>query len=127
MKCPVHPDKDHAAYYAEPYYNDGKYTVRCSLKSVIAMRLNQLRDDSRSISPITVGMKDITYEQLKPILDFTAFCLHCHRPGCTLEDARTAYADPNSNLPIWYCPECAVMHHDHWDSMWNDYYSAVMP
>lgn len=70
----------------------------------------------------------------------------CHYCGSSekvqLENSRTAYSRepytlwmaliyddkevPDPNAPIPLCRNCAVEHHQHWDSMWQDYYATVM-
>lgn len=56
--------------------------------------------------------------------------------GVEYESSRTAYhvdniegrentpADPNRQRR--YCRDCAAEHHQHWDSMWDDYYSGLL-
>lgn len=41
---------------------------------------------------------------------------------------RTAYnwdgkSDFNPNHPLLLCPPCTTEHHEHWDAMWQEYYS----
>lgn len=56
--------------------------------------------------------------------------------GVKPESSRTAYhvegidgredtpVDPNRNVRL--CRTCADDHHQHWDSMWSDYYSGLL-
>lgn len=46
-------------------------------------------------------------------------------PGVEQESSRTMYhwdgtgEDPNRDP--WLCRDCARIHHEHWDEMWDDY------
>jgi len=64
-------------------------------------------------------------------------CEHCGAVrGVELESSRTMYhwenyhgredtpADPNRRVRL--CRDCAAEHHQHWDSMWDDYYSGLL-
>lgn len=61
-------------------------------------------------------------------------CLYCESTdGVALEDNRTRYPyegpvggpdDPNKPVPL--CRMCAKEHHDHWDSMWEEYHSGLL-
>lgn len=61
----------------------------------------------------------------------TLSCVRCESTeGVKLEDSRTMYhfdgkigSEDDPNRPIPLCRECAAEHHEHWDSMWADYYS----
>lgn len=60
-------------------------------------------------------------------------CQHC---GCKkeviYEPSRTAYywdknkEALNPNAPIPLCRKCAKEHHEHWDEMWENYYSGLL-
>jgi hypothetical protein len=59
-------------------------------------------------------------------------CENCgSTEGVELEDSRTCYThgtsddgpnDPNRRVGL--CRPCAKEHHEHWDSMWADYYGS---
>lgn len=52
--------------------------------------------------------------------------------GLRLEEGRTLYPykgnsvkdDPNRKQLL--CRQCAVLHHEYWDDMWQDYYNGRM-
>lgn len=59
------------------------------------------------------------------------FCLGCNETvDLVIEtSSRTSYLwdgtgeDPNRDLTL--CPECAIHHHEQWDSQWAEYYSMI--
>lgn len=68
-------------------------------------------------------------------------CIGCGRSeGVQLENSRTAYARsytlwdallhdgaiPDPNAPVPLCRDCAKEHHEYWNSMWDNYYAAIL-
>jgi hypothetical protein len=54
----------------------------------------------------------------------TEGCERCGAFGATRQPCRTSYADPKENVSPLLCAPCAEEYHDHWDSMWAEYYSG---
>lgn len=46
--------------------------------------------------------------------------------GVKLEPCRTAYADESQNVDYWFCRDCAIEYHTHWDEMWENYNNSRM-
>ena len=58
-----------------------------------------------------------------------AMCDHCGKTeGVKIVGAMTAYSqiegEPDRNHPTPYCPECAQEYEEHWQEMWDEYYSG---
>lgn len=82
----------------------------------------------------------------------TRLCERCQKSGVTgvevcREDSRTCYEKPtptiwdrlrsedegltpteqvleDPNRDVWLCRECAKLHHEYWDEMWDNYNSG---
>jgi hypothetical protein len=90
--------------------------------------------DIRPISPIDpeiarlpcsdVCKWSFTFNQMS--IGVPGVCLRCEATeGVELEDSRTQYdwdgEGRNPNAPIPLCKKCAEVHHEEWDSRWDEY------
>jgi hypothetical protein len=54
-------------------------------------------------------------------------CANCRSFfGLKKECSRTMYCDESLNAPLLLCRRCAILHHEYWDDMWNEYHSGCL-
>lgn len=77
---------------------------------------------------------DTIDRQFKPKTPASLACVRCNATeGVELESSRTQYpykgdlnSPDNPNASVLLCRDCAKEHHEHWDSMWADYYGRLL-
>jgi len=52
-------------------------------------------------------------------------CQCCGAMNATRQRQRTCYPNDEDNFKT-YCPKCQEEEDEHWDDMWDEYYSMVM-